>query len=164
MDKENNPIIQIDKRKFKRFQVPGGTFALLQPGSTGLCQVIDISKTGLAFRYTSGLKKIEETHSLDLLLGEGGFYFYLGNLPFEVISDFQWGFETINDSPLGFFTLRRRGVKFRDFTKSQKSQLDYFLNNYALEMESDLVREAKEIDPLKNALFSQINSLRSDRT
>jgi hypothetical protein len=125
----NEPV---ERRKRERFLVQGGTFAFLHTSHGNLCQILDVSGEGLAFRYTRGLRGVEEASQLDVLLAEGPMYFYLGNVPFNVVSDVEWGYETINDSPLGFFALRRRGIRFGSLTDNQRGQLDFFLDNYTV--------------------------------
>ncbi len=108
---------------------------MLQPHGRDLCQVLDVGRDGLSFRYTPGSDDLDAATELDLLLAEGGLYFYLAGLPFRVVADRDWGYETINNSPLGYFPLRRRSVRFRTLTPRQASQLEHFLANYTLREE-----------------------------
>ena len=114
----------VERRKHKRFQVQDGAFAVLTPHFYNWGQIIDISRGGLAFRYTG--KELPPNISCDLGISLANIGFYLGKLPFETISDFK----TANEVAYSFTTTRRCGVEFGELTLNQVSELEYFTQKY----------------------------------
>ena len=116
----------VERRKHKRFQVQDGAFAVLMPHFYNWGQIIDISRGGLAFRYTNNELTPNVSSNLGISLANVGFY--LGKVPFKAISDF----EIANEVPYSFRTTRRCGVEFGDLTLNQISQLEYFIRNHTI--------------------------------
>ena len=58
------------------------------------------------------------------ILGDGSFY--LADIPFIIISDFE-----INDNPFSSLKISRRGVQFGKLTRNQVSEMEYFIQHYA---------------------------------
>ena len=114
----------VERRKHKRFQVENGAFAVLTPHFYNWGQIIDISRGGLAFRYTG--KELPPNISCDLGISLANIGFYLGKLPFRAISDFEIG----NEVAYSFTTIRRCGVEFGELTLNQVSELEYFTQKY----------------------------------
>jgi hypothetical protein len=100
----------VEQRKYKRFEIENGAFALLRSSPAGLSRIkkmgigeiavavfrsnpaklgpiIDISMGGLAFRYVGSQKPSDKSLELDILVA--GYGFYLSDLPFIPISDFE---------------------------------------------------------------------------
>lgn len=136
-----------ERRIYKRMKVKEFAFALLRTeetdpiriknmsmGEIGLAvyrsnpsklgQIRDISMDGLAFRYISQDQHMGESSSLDILLADRGFY--LENVSFNTISDFELEDET----PWNTIRMRQRGVQFQNLSDSQKYQLEGFIRNY----------------------------------
>ncbi len=116
----------VERRKHKRFQVQDGTFAVLTPHFDNWGQIIDISRGGLAFRYTGNELPPDVSSNLGISLANIGFY--LGRVPFKAISDF----EIANEVAYSFTTTRRCGVEFGELTLNQISQLEYFIGNHTI--------------------------------
>jgi hypothetical protein len=116
----------VERRKHKRFQVQEGAFAVLTPHFYKRGQIIDISRGGLAFRYTNNELTPNASSNLGISLADVGFY--LSKVPFKTISDF----EIANEVAYSFTTIRRCGVEFGDLTLNQISQLEYFIWNHTI--------------------------------
>lgn len=116
----------VERRKDKRFQVQDGTFAVLTAHFRNWGQVVDISRHGLAFRYTGNALPKNLSSQLGLSMADIGFY--LGRVPFKVISDF----EIANEGRYRFSVARQCGVEFGELTPGQISQLEFFISNYTL--------------------------------
>jgi len=123
MDNVTNRKKIVERRKHKRFKVQDGAFAVLTPHFYNWGQIIDISRAGLAFRYTGN--ELPPNVSCDLGISLADIGFYLGRVPFRAISDFEIG----NEVAYSFTTTRRCGVEFGELTLNQISQLEYFICN-----------------------------------
>ena len=116
---------QSEKRKFKRFRSPEGAFVIQEHYFTGRCQIIDISKGGLAIHHLAGDQQIGKTFDLDLFHTERNFY--LKNLPVSCIYD-----EDADKGPFISIPIRCKGLQFGELTDEQASQLDYFIQNHTV--------------------------------
>ena len=115
-----------DRRKYPRFKVQDGAFAILWPNFTKLGQIDDIGANGLAFSYIAGEDISMESSELDILTNDNAFY--LEKMPCDTVYDI----EVVNESPLFPMKMRRLGMRFGELTQKQSSQLDYFISNYTL--------------------------------
>lgn len=115
---------RVERRKHKRFQVPRGAFVGLGPYFETVGPIMNVSVGGLGFRYIGS----EEPNGsyMDIFLSDD--YFYLRNVRFKTI----WHMKTVNKAPSGGMTMRRMGVQFKKVTQYQRSQLEYFIENYAI--------------------------------
>ncbi len=117
-----------ENRKHKRFKAKGGAFAVLGPHVKNLGRIIDISKGGLAFSYHEKGEPLHKLFELDILLADNGFY--LDKVPFNAVWDFQIVID--EEAPASSLAPRSCGVQFGALSDDQKSQLDYFIQNYTL--------------------------------
>jgi hypothetical protein len=115
---------RVERRKHKRFQVQGGAFVGLGPHFETVGPIMNVSLGGLGFRYIGS----EEPNGsyLDMFLTDE--YFYLRNIRFKTI----WHMKTVNKAPSDSLTMRRTGVQFKKLKHNQRSQLEYFIENYAI--------------------------------
>jgi hypothetical protein len=113
------------RRKHDRFRVEEGTLVVLGAPSAKAGHVIDISLGGLSFSYVADGESSIESSALHIFLSDGDFY--LEDVAFETVSDFQMPRET----PFSVITMRRKGVKFRKLTDKQLTQLKHFIQNHA---------------------------------
>jgi hypothetical protein len=140
----------IERRKHKRFKIKNGAVAamittapvtseqtkVMSMSKDALAttknkyirmgQIINISKGGLAFRYTDGGGKSIESSELDILFTQDGFY--LDRLPFKTV----WTSNAVGIPSVSLLQTSQRGVQFMEMTSHQISQLDYFLHNYTI--------------------------------
>ena len=114
---------RVERRKHKRFQVDNSAFVILGASHDKSGRIIDISRGGLAFRYMTAVERPNGSY-LAIVLPETNFY--LDEVPVKTISDF----ELPDKLPTSSMTVRRRGVQFVNPTDNQKSQIEFFINNY----------------------------------
>ncbi|MBW1743037.1 MAG: PilZ domain-containing protein [Deltaproteobacteria bacterium] len=115
----------IERRKYKRFQVPIGAFLSFGPDDSRLGEIIDISMSGLAYRYLATEEQPNRARRLNIFLTEHDSY--VADVPFDTVSDFRTC--DISFTPV---TMRRSGVQFGELTHSQMSRLEHFIDNHAL--------------------------------
>ncbi|MBW2174204.1 MAG: PilZ domain-containing protein [Deltaproteobacteria bacterium] len=116
---------RVERRKHKRFEIPIGMFVSFRPHRPRLGEVINISRGGLAFRYYGGKEPSDGSNKLNIFLEEGDFH--LNDILSRTVTDF--GTYRI---PFRSVTMRRSSVQFRSLTHHQISQLEHFIENYAI--------------------------------
>jgi hypothetical protein len=120
----------VEHRKHKRFKVKSGVSTVgFNTGSEyiNIGQIMNISKTGLSFRYIETNDESTEPVELDILAALDGFY--LKNVPFKTV----WVSPVASHHPAFIFLEKKqRGVQFGEMTPHQISHLDYFLHNYTI--------------------------------
>ena len=117
----------VDRRKDKRFQTEKNTYAVLRARGSKLGRVIDISKGGLAFRYVSVGQRLKGPLELDLLSHQ--YDYRIDRIPVKIITDL----ELANKKAFKSTTLKRVGVQFRKLTREQKSKLEHFIRDHAVD-------------------------------
>ncbi len=116
----------IERRKNKRYKAVEGAYAAISPNSHKLGQVIDISMGGLSFKYidtNSDDVEFEQSPEESIFLSSMGYY--VGDLPFKTISDY----EITNAPSFSSMKIRKRHVQFTDLSFKQLFDLDYYLRN-----------------------------------
>jgi hypothetical protein len=113
-----------ERRGDKRFQASTGVFAVLGPNSTKVGRVIDISLSGLAFRHVDKEEPLSGLSELDVFMIDDDFH--VNKIPFETVSDY----EIRNEGPLASMKTRQSGLRFGELTPSQRSLLQYFIQNH----------------------------------
>ena len=123
----NNQKLFVENRRQRRFNVYGGTFAVLQshPHSSKPCSILDISNGGMSFYYfENSYENIDDFFELDLFIsGEG---LFLAKLPFEIVSEIV----ASKAARFSSITRKRFGVKFIHFDQPQTAQLKNFIHNH----------------------------------
>ena len=112
------------RRQHRRFKVQDGIFASLSPGFCILGQIVDISRSGLAFRYVARRAGPHKCANLKILKTDGSFS--CDRIPFKTI----WDCSTPRESSLGSLALRHCGVQFGKLEDDQKFDLKYFIENH----------------------------------
>jgi hypothetical protein len=120
----SNRMQLAEQRENKRFQVPRDAFAALRPDYIKVGQIMNIGMGGLGFRYL-GSEGPSIASELDIFLA--GRTFYLYKVPFQTV----WDFVT-NEMPSSSINMKVCGLQFGDLTPHQISQLEYFIQAYAL--------------------------------
>jgi hypothetical protein len=118
-----NTKAQVERRKHKRSKVQDDAFVLLKSDDTRLGSLMDITMNGLGFHYIGREDALSELAQLGILLPDD--HFYLFKVPCKIISDLK--LYKNHPSPI---SMRRCGVQFGELTRSQISQLQYFIQNY----------------------------------
>lgn len=113
-----------ERRKHRRFRVQGGNLAALSPRFCVVGQIVDISSSGLAFRYVASNARSYECAKLKILKTYGSFS--CDRIPFKTI----WDSSTPKNFSLGSLPLRHCGVQFGKLGDDQKIDLKYFIENY----------------------------------
>ncbi len=112
----------VDRRQDKRFKAVSGAFFISKTaGNRG--RVLDISKSGLSFKYAFDGNSPEYMDQASINIAEGNFS--LENLAYRAISD-----TSLRASNGSNVETRRRGVQFEKLTPLQSEQLEYFIENY----------------------------------
>ena len=117
----------VEKREHYRFTAQKGAYAALVNGTAKVGQIINISKSGLAFSYMGVVNQITDWHQVDIFLS--GNRFYLKEVPFKAISDFYIDTE----SPFSLVLMKQCGGQFGGLTHGQISQLEYFIENHTID-------------------------------
>jgi len=116
----------LERRKAKRFKLKDPAFAIMYCSPTRTGQIIDISRTGLAIRYNKTVGGSDEFTELDIFKSD--FRFYIDNIQAKTISDV----EIIDKIDIGPKEMWRCGIQFEDLSNNQISQLEDFIQNFAL--------------------------------
>lgn len=145
----HNSDKMIDRRVHKRFIAKKGAFALIgsilnkpiriKTMSMGeiafavfkskfnqMGRILDISMGGIALCYIDSNRRPKRTSELAILLAEDRFYIY--NMPFEIISDF----EIADEFATSALKMRTLSLHFKDLTHRQISRLDFFIKNHTI--------------------------------
>ena len=119
----------IERKKHERFKVKNAAIAMIRPlnsdaATQKYCQIINISKDGLSFRYIYRKGESNEQIKLDLLFIQDSICFtYLKNVPFEIV----WVSNETSKTSSSHLKTRQLGVQFGEMTSHQISQFDRFL-------------------------------------
>jgi hypothetical protein len=111
-----------ERRFHQRFEACSG--AIASPRFELVGQIVNISETGLEFRYVASRERTQESTVLSIDLTDHTFR--LAQLPFKVV----WDFATPQDFSTGPVSLRHCGVEFRNLTDDQRRALRYFIQSH----------------------------------
>ncbi len=119
----------IDRRKHERFKAKKHAGAILKSNPSQQGQIIDISKGGLASRYSgSGARTIRLNESDELIINSAEVDFYLDDMPCKTVYDFTMADEAL----LGSTAMKRRGIQFGELATNQTDQLENFIKNHTI--------------------------------
>ncbi len=146
-DKRGTSSIKKERRQHKRYPVNNRVFAIVRSdnhlleriesmskGEIAMAiikskpprmgEIVEISRSGLSFRYIATDRRLEQHCEMDILFIDEDFH--LSRLPFQMIEDRSIA------SDLSFDVLRMKhlAVKFGGLTSKQKLKLDHLLKNY----------------------------------
>ena len=131
----------VEKRSHKRLQAKDGVYAIIKYKPTILGQIINISKDGMAVRYSSNGQQLSESSELDIFIINSNFY--IEKIQIKFISDF----EIADKFPFSSQKNRQRCFQFGEMKSCQLFQLDYLLQNYTKKRSSD--KGCRQLDGLK---------------
>lgn len=123
MDIQKNPH---DRRKDKRFKLKNPAFAIMNNSPKRIGKITDISKSGLAIRYSKNGEGSDDLKELDIFRSD--FSFHIGVIKAKTISDI----EIIDKTLIGAKEMRRCGIQFEDLSNNQLCQLETFIQNSSL--------------------------------
>ncbi|MCB1694464.1 MAG: response regulator, partial [Pseudomonadales bacterium] len=109
-----------DRRRDKRFPVKRGAFVIFRSQATERGRVLDVSMSGLAFRYDDDEGLPDLNDELSIVSPNDGFV--VDHVSYETVSDVD-----AND------TGRRRGIRFGNLSPVQLERLGAFIRDYAME-------------------------------
>ena len=115
---------EVDGRIHKRFQVKEGTNAILHNDDRRIGPIIDISRSGLSFRYFDDVKGSSGSAQLEIAYAEKGFYLRL--IPVSTVYDKL----EQRYVPISTLTNRRCGVKFEELNDYQVFLVKYFIRKF----------------------------------
>jgi hypothetical protein len=130
-------------RGHERFKVKSGAIAMIRPfpakqeetknmsvdgnafvATAKYCQIINISKDGLTFRYIDKNSGSNKPFKLDLLFIQDSICFtYLKNVSFKIV----WTSHDASKNPSSKLTTKLLGLQFEEMMPNQISQLDRFI-------------------------------------
>jgi hypothetical protein len=119
----------VERRQHKRFRLRDGGIALMTPPgpySTIVGHILDISTTGLSFRYLSD--EALGTRAFEVTIASAENKAYVRRLPIQTVSDFE-----IAKMPFGTMSPRRYGLQFDQLTEDQASNLQRFIVSHRAE-------------------------------
>lgn len=114
----------VEKRRHHRLQTIDGIYAIINYKPTIFGQIINISKDGMAVRYSSNGKQLNVPSELDVFIIDSNFY--IEKIQIKIVSDFEIG----DKLPFSSQKNRQRCFQFGKMKSSQHFQLDYLLQNY----------------------------------
>lgn len=117
----------VEKRRHNRLQTIDGMHAIINYKPTIFGQIINISKDGMAVRYSSNGKQSSVPSESDIFIIDSNFY--IEKIQIKIISDFEIGDKSSFSSQKN----RQRCFQFGEMKSSQHFQLDYLLQNYTKE-------------------------------
>ena len=118
-----------ERRKHERFKVKNGAIAIIRPLNAPVtiqkyCQIINISKGGLAYRYIIKNGESEEPLKLDVLFIQDSICsVYLKDISSRTV----WVSHIDSRTSFSQVTIKERGIQFREMMPNQMSQLDRYL-------------------------------------
>lgn len=128
----------IEKRSHNRLQAKDGVYAIIKYKPTIFGQILNISKDGVAVRYSSNGQQLRESSELDIFIKDS--HFYIEKIQIKIISDF----EIADKFPFSSQKNRQRCFQFGEMKSSQLFQLDYLLRNYTKKRLSD--KDRRQLD------------------
>lgn len=114
----------VEKRRHHRLQTIDGIYAIINYKPTIFGQIINISKDGMAVRYSSNGRQLNVPSESDVFIIDSNFY--IEKIQIKIVSDFEIG----DKLPFSSQKNRQRCFQFRQMKSSQHFQLDYLLQNY----------------------------------
>ncbi len=127
-----------EQRKHKRFHVKDRTYAMLKYKPAMMGQITNMSKDGLAIRYTGMEQQLSDSNVLDIFMTDSSFY--IEKLQVKTVSDY----EITDKHSSGSNKARQRGVQFEELNPVQIFQLYYLLQNHTADRRS--VKDRRQLD------------------
>ncbi len=127
-----------EQRKHKRLHVKDRTYAMLKYKPAMMGQIMNMSKDGLAIRYTGMEQLLSDSNVIDIFMTDSSFY--IEKLQVKTISDR----EVTDKHSSGSDKARQRGVQFEELNPVQLFQLYYLLQNYTADRRS--VKDRRQLN------------------
>jgi hypothetical protein len=117
--------MDMNRRKEPRYSVSDGVYALDAHDSRRFGEVVDISRSGVAFRYLDGYNNYKPSTELGIF--SSSHRFFLTGISFETAADFQ-----ISGHPTSRINMRRHSGRFSSLTPQQRAELDRFIELHSI--------------------------------
>ena len=118
--------MEIERRKYPRFNVRDNAFAIFQPEPVKLVPIVDIGLGGLGIGV-NGINTsdgwLNQASCLEILIDDCSFY--MDNLGYKLLPKFRSISRTAGSPFQNIY-----GLKFIDLMPSQQSRLKYFIRNH----------------------------------
>ena len=118
-----NPEVQKERRRDKRYRVKDGTYAVLGAPANKLGQIVDISMSGMAFTYLADNDPIGTAEALDILANQG---ICVEKIPYTTVTDVV----VPNETPFSTIIMRRHCIKFNELTTETKTKIQELIGVY----------------------------------
>lgn len=112
-----------ERRSEQRYNLDDGNYAFFPPPVNKFGKIIDISLSGLSFRYFSINDEDWDSDNIDLVFEDGS---CLENLPCEIIDDFIIPREQIFSQT----SIRRSCIKFGELSREHVYSLQSLIDKY----------------------------------
>ncbi len=126
-------VTKLERRKHTRYQTKTGAYATISPESSKLGQIVDISFSGLAFKYVD-TQKNEPENMTDIpetiFLSSMGYY--VSDIDFKTVEDFEINDKELEQSLQDEIKTRVRRVEFMELKLKQLFDLDNYIEKNAL--------------------------------
>ncbi len=113
----------VERRTNKRHKAIEGAYASISPNSQKLGQIIDISMSGVCFKYIDTSNDGTQQEDSIFLCTDG---YYTGDLPIKIVGDYA----VTNEPSFSSMKVKKMHIQFTDFSVKQLFDLDYFLRNF----------------------------------
>ncbi len=122
-----NDRMHTERRQHERYQVHKNALALLRDKSIYPGHITEISLGGMVFQYHSRNGKTPEASEIDIISANYTEAVLIRNLGIKTVSDLA-----VSEKKTGESTqLRKQAVRFGKLSRSQRSQLKYFMRAYS---------------------------------
>ena len=122
-----NDRLPTERRKHQRYQVQRNAFVLLRNESMNPGQITEISLGGMVFQYHSRNGKTPEASEIDIISANYAEAVLIRHLGIKTVSDLAVSKKKAGEST----QLRKQAVRFGNLSRSQRSQLKYFIRAYS---------------------------------
>ena len=122
-----NDRMHTERRQHERYRVQKNALALLRNKSIYPGHITEISLGGMVFQYHSRNGKTPEASKIDIISANYTEAVLIRHLGIKTISDLA-----VSEKKAGESTqLRKQAVRFGKLSRSQRSQLEYFIRAYS---------------------------------
>ena len=115
----------MERRIHRRFIVKEGGFVILQSEPFLVGKINDISRGGVSLLYAAKKMPNIEAREINIIFTKDSFYLAIDQ--FKYISDIKISQEAHN---LDSLSMRRHSLQFRELSKSQLLELEFFIDTY----------------------------------
>lgn len=123
--KQETQSMVTNRRKEPRYPVRDGAYAIDSHEPQRFGEILNISRSGIAFRYLDGHNNYKPATELGIF--SSAHRIFVDSISFETISDFQ-----ISGHPTSRITMRRHSGRFSALTRQQEAELERFIQLHSM--------------------------------